>query len=148
MLGFARYLSTTLFNAYISAESEDEALVDFSEVCSGLSVLCGGSRDEKARAAFNLFDVNGTSIISLFDLSVYLTSVFRLLFWLRPAVQSQNRITAEELGVKTSREAFEEVGLADEDGLTFEQFKNWYEESGVDGDDDDEVRSRQERSRW
>ena len=138
MFEFAKYLSTTLFNSYISAESEDEELVDFSEICSGLSVLCGGSRDDKARAAFSLFDVNGTSTISLFDLSVYLTSVFRLRFWLRPAVQRQNRITAEELGVKTSREAFEEIGLADDDGLTFEQFKNWYEESGVEGEDGEE----------
>ena len=38
--------------------------VDFSELASGLSVLCGGSRDEKAEAAFALYDYNGDGYIS------------------------------------------------------------------------------------
>ena len=40
-------------------------VVDFTELASGLSVLCGGSRDDKVRAAFDLYDLNGDGFISL-----------------------------------------------------------------------------------
>ena len=54
--------------------------VDFSELASGLSVLCGGSRDEKAEAAFALYDYNGDGYISLEEMTRYLTSVFKVMY--------------------------------------------------------------------
>ena len=40
-------------------DQDGNGAVDFSELASGLSVLCGGSRDDKAAAAFSLYDYNG-----------------------------------------------------------------------------------------
>ena len=37
-------------------------VVDFTELASGLSVLCGGSRDDKVKAAFSLYDINGANV--------------------------------------------------------------------------------------
>ena len=50
--------------------------VDVAEFLSGLSVLVGGSRDDKIRAAFDLYDLNENGYISLNEFERYLVSVF------------------------------------------------------------------------
>ena len=59
---------------------DSSGAVDFSELASGLSVLCGGSRDDKAEAAFALYDYNGDGFISLEEMTRYLASVFKVMF--------------------------------------------------------------------
>ena len=49
----------------VSCVFSGNGVVDFTELASGLSVLCGGSRDDKVRAAFDLYDLNGDGFISL-----------------------------------------------------------------------------------
>merc|ERR1711871_164737 len=58
---------------------DSSGAVDFSELASGLSVLCGGTRDQKAEAAFALYDYNGDGFISLEEMTRYLTSVFKVM---------------------------------------------------------------------
>ncbi|GMH57775.1 hypothetical protein TrST_g2361 [Triparma strigata] len=132
---FTSYLGNELFSAFLSNEFPSEELIDFSEICSGVSVLCGGTRDEKAKAAFSLFDVNGTSSISQFDLSVYLSSVFKLLFWMNPEIGPTNGgVTPDLLGSKTAEEAFLELKISENHELSFDQFKDWYEDPGASGE--------------
>ena len=40
-------------------DTDGNGVVDFAELGSGLSVLCGGNRDSKVQAAFDLYDENG-----------------------------------------------------------------------------------------
>ena len=61
-------------------DTDGNGVVDFSELASGLSVLCGGSRDDKAKAAFSLFDYNGDGYISLEEMTRYLASVFKVMY--------------------------------------------------------------------
>ena len=49
-------------------DTDGNGVVDFQELACGLSVLCDGSRDDKAKAAFSLFDYNGDGYISFFFL--------------------------------------------------------------------------------
>lgn len=46
-------------------DSDGNGVVDFTEISSGVSVLCGGSRGDKVSAAFSLFDFNGDGFISM-----------------------------------------------------------------------------------
>ena len=59
-------------------DSDGDGSVDFSELASGLSVLCGGSADDKARSAFALYDYNGDGFISMEEMTRYLTAVFKV----------------------------------------------------------------------
>ena len=43
--------------------------VSFDEVASGLSIMAGGDRDEKVRAAFELYDINDDGFISFDEVS-------------------------------------------------------------------------------
>jgi len=133
---FKVYLANGLFDAYMledpggASESGDVELIDFSEVCSGISVLCGGKRDDKALAAFRLYDVEGLGVISLEDLSVYLSAVFKLLFWLQPKLQMEYKVEPEELGDVTAKESFEEMGVQESEGMSFKIFQEWYSKTG------------------
>lgn len=117
-------------------DSDGSGFVDFGELASGLSVLCGGTQQQKVRAAFALFDFNGDGVISLEEMTRYLTSVFKVLFQVSPPenMAALHGITPEELGQVTAQQAFQEADL-DEDGkLTLEGFTRWYEQPGGIGE--------------
>ena len=70
--------------------------VDLMEVVSGLTILCGDSQDEKAEATFRLYDYNGNGVISLEEMTGYLTSVFKIMYHAKEG-------TAEHMGVSATR---------------------------------------------
>ena len=83
-------------------------MVDYTELTSGLSVLCGGDRDDKVSAAFALFDVNGDGFITKDEMVTYLVSVFKLLYATQPDLETRIGVGPEELGQATALQAFEE----------------------------------------
>ena len=78
-----------LSKLYTLFDADGSGVVDFTELSSGLSVLCGGSRDEKARAAFNLYDYNGDGVISLDEMTRFLLSMFKVMYEAEPGTQER-----------------------------------------------------------
>lgn len=107
-------------------DTDRNGVVDFNELASGLSVLCGGSEADKVHAAFNLYDVNRDGYISLGEMRLYLTSVFKVLFEVDPENESRVGVSAEELGAITAEQAFAEADLDKDGRLSFEEFSQWY----------------------
>jgi len=93
-------------------------------------VLCGGSRDTKAAAAFALYDVNGDGTISSDEMTRYLTSVFNIMYAVEPGTEKKMGCSAAELALVTTQAAFKEAGLGDDGDMSFEMFQKWY--SGED----------------
>ena len=84
-------------------DADGNGVVDFTELSSGLSVLCGGNHDDKAASAFALYDFNGDGFIDESEMTSYLTSVFKVLFTVEPGAQdSVNGMSAEELARVTT----------------------------------------------
>ncbi|CAM9832819.1 unnamed protein product [Chrysoparadoxa australica] len=114
-------------------DADDSGYVSFDELASGLSVLCGGRRDDKVEAAFSLFDVKEEGRMTQAEMITYLTSVFKVLLEASPDVKIDTirKVSATQLAQATAEEAFEVAG-AGGDGdcncgyLTFEQFRDWY----------------------
>ena len=84
-------------------------MVDFIDLSSGLSVLCGGTRDERASAAFALYDYNDDGFITEDEMVRYLTSVFMVVYHAEPETKEQMGCSVEEL-VKVTAEYVEEAG--------------------------------------
>jgi Ca2+-binding EF-hand superfamily protein len=114
---------TRLFDVF---DVDGSGAVDFSELASGLSVLCGGSRDQKAEAAFALYDYNGDGFISLEEMVRYLTSVFKVMYETQPGTAERMGVSAEELAIVTGEQAFQDADLNHDGRLSFEEFRNWY----------------------
>ncbi|EGZ25194.1 hypothetical protein PHYSODRAFT_479256 [Phytophthora sojae] len=115
-------------------DKDNNGLVDFNELASGLSVLCGGSQTDKVRAAFNLYDVNHDGYISLGEMRLYLTSVFKVLFEVNPDSEARMGVTPEELGEITAEQAFVEADLDKDGRLSFSEFSEWYMQPKKVGD--------------
>ncbi|RLN71352.1 hypothetical protein BBJ28_00016818, partial [Nothophytophthora sp. Chile5] len=114
-------------------DTDSSGTVDFGELASGLSVLCGGTKDQKVEAAFSLFDFNGDGFISLDEMTRYLTSVFRVLFQVSPDTQSLG-VSPEELGEVTAQQAFAEADQDHDGQLTLKEFQHWYQQPGGIGE--------------
>ena len=114
-------------------DSNDDGVVDAAEFLSGLSVLVGGERDAKIRAAFDMYDYNKDGYISLSEFERYLVSVFTVLRESNPTVFEQEQTTPAELASATAHQCFEEADLNNDGSLSFVEFKNWYSKPGGSG---------------
>jgi Ca2+-binding EF-hand superfamily protein len=123
---------TQLFDLF---DADGNGVVDFTELGSGITVLCGGSRDEKARAAFELFDDNGDGLISLPEMVRYFTSVFTVMYTSGGNHGVPEGVSAEELALETAIQAFAEADTDSSGTLTWDEFKLWYSSSEESSDE-------------
>ena len=63
----AEVLLTHLFNLF---DLDGNGVVDAGELLAGLSVLCGGTRDDKVETAFMAYDLNHDGFVSLEEVRV------------------------------------------------------------------------------
>ena len=99
----------------------------------GLSVLCGGGRDEKAEAAFALCDYNGDGVITLDEMTRFLTSVFSVMYDAEPSTVETMVMGVEQLASVTASEAILEADLDHDGNLSFEEFQRWYSQMPGEG---------------
>nr|CCA18345.1 conserved hypothetical protein [Albugo laibachii Nc14] len=119
----AKIITTRLFHVFKPDEYET---IDFSELSSGLSVLCKGAQDAKLKAAFRLYDFNGDGFLSMGEMTRYLSSIFRVLYEIQPDMKSNTCVSPEELAVITAEQAFLQVKGDQQCQLTYENFLQWY----------------------
>lgn len=116
-----------LFNIF---DKDGNGVVDAAEFMSGLSVLASGDRDDKIRAAFDLYDTNRDGFISLNEMARYLTSVFSVIAETSPHIFQQHGVDPSELGKITARQCFQEADTDHDGHLSFEEFRRWYSKPG------------------
>lgn len=131
----AARLRVVLSHLFSLFDVNGDGMVDFTELSSGLSILCGGNRDDRIRAAFALYDFNGDGHISLEEMTQYLASVFRVMFATQPAVKDRVAVSPEELAVVTASQCFKDADLDSDGKLTWEEFRAWYQRTDLPGSD-------------
>jgi len=124
-----------LFNLF---DQDGNGSVNSNELRSGFSILCDGDPDTKAMAAFKLYDTNNDGILSKDEMISYLRSVFTVVYETKPEDVKELDVqdcTPSELAENTTNECFERLGIKSGNGLTFEQFRQWYDSTHDDDDD-------------
>ena len=124
----ATYVLARLYDIF---DRDGSGVVDFIELGAALSVLCGGSSVERARAAFDLHDVNGDGVITFEEMETHMLSVFKVAFASDPSVQVKARgLGPSDLARISTRRAFDDAD-ADRNGvLTWDEFKRWFVANG------------------
>ena len=114
-----------LFNLF---DEDNNGVVDFTELCVGLSTLCGGSIQDKASSAFALFDYDDNGVITLEEMTRYLTSIFKVAY-ATGAVGDRGAVDGcssyAELAERTANEVFAFADLDHDGNLTFDEFLRW-----------------------
>jgi len=116
-------LHDALFRAF---DANNDGVVTFEELLSGILVLCGGSRENKVKTAFDLFDRDANGSISLGEMEDYLTSVFRILYEVSPSTVASIDVSAEQLGKTTAAQCFEDIDINHDGQVTYDEFAQWY----------------------
>ena len=109
---------------------DENGIVDLAELASGISVLCGGTRDEKVKMSFDLFDLDHSGFITKDEMITYLTSIFTVLFETSPETRIAESTTPNELAKATTEQCFLDADLNKDGLLSFAEFKRWYALSG------------------
>ncbi len=105
-------------------------MVDSIELICGMSLLCQGTEDEKIKAVFDVFDVDGDGFISMDEMFKFLTSIFKVV--LTEGVMKTMREmgvdvdNAEDLASVTAMECFKQADLNGDGKLNVEEFKVWF----------------------
>jgi hypothetical protein len=73
-----------------------------------------------------LSDENGDGVISLEEMTKYLTSVYRVIYETVPGTGEQLGVSPEELAAATAQKCFEEADANGDGSLTLEEFKEWF----------------------
>ncbi|RHY65386.1 hypothetical protein DYB30_010989, partial [Aphanomyces astaci] len=122
-------LKATLDQLFIVFDADGNGVVDTKELAAGLSLLCGGTHQDKVQAAFSLYDTNGDGFISRDEMVAYLTSVFKVLLQTSPALQAQlHHVAPSQLAVATMSQAFATCDVNHDDKLSMEEFTAWYQQ--------------------
>merc|ERR1740115_197054 len=126
-------LPVVLGKMYELFDTNDDGVLDFTELGTGLTPLVGGTQDEKAKAAFDLYDYNGDGVISLDEMTRYLTAVFKVMYAAESGTEAKMGCDAGTLAMVTAEQAFKGADLNHDGKLSFGEFQNWYSstQSGV-----------------
>eukprot|EP00752_Nemacystus_decipiens_P007742 g6921.t1 len=116
-----------LFDAF---DVYNEGDVDFFEFTSALSVLCGGTREEKMHSIFNLFHHGERGWITTRDIATYTTSAFRAMYKLQPCLDGEVGITPEALGNVTASKMIEEMSANGDGRISPRDFGWWLSDEG------------------
>ena len=73
-----------MHEVFLLFDKDNNGTIDMMELCSGISMMCQGSEDEKIQAVFVCFDADGNGLISQDEMYVFLNAVFKVV--LTPAV--------------------------------------------------------------
>lgn len=112
-----------LYNIF---EKNNSGVIDYVELCCGLSPLCGDTMGEKAVNTFELFIVfNGYNGFTRKTMEIYLTSIFRLMYSLEPNKIIED-ISPELLAKITTSSEWKRLGMKRNETMSLEDFKNWY----------------------
>ena len=102
-------LCGALGGLYDMFDGNGNGVVDFTGLSSGLSDLCGVTRDERASAAFALYDYNDDGFITEDEMVRYLTSVFKAVYQAEPETEEQMGCSAKSWS-RSRQSMLKEVG--------------------------------------
>lgn len=128
--GKAAPAATVMQEVFNLFDKDGNGKMDMMELCSGLSMMCQGSEDDKIQAVFACFDADGNGLISQDEMFVFLSSVFKVV--LTPAVMASLadcgvQITGpEDLANVTTTECFAQADVDKDGQLSVEEFKSWF----------------------
>ena len=136
-------LRVLISGLYDQFDINHDGTVSIPELMSGITILCGGNIEDKCRTAFSLYDLNGDQVISLDEMTQYLTSVFRVVYHIDNEKGERAGVDAETLATETARDAFDSSDLDDDGNMTFSDFRKWYL-SAIDEGNEDETKQEGE----
>ena len=115
-----------IFELFDALDRDGNASLTQSEL-GGLILLCGGDATAKARAAFGLYDKDGSSALSPDELLEYLTATFKLMIRTRPDVTAQHgKMDPDHIARACVKEIFSVFDKDKNNRIDLDEFVSYY----------------------
>jgi Ca2+-binding EF-hand superfamily protein len=114
----------TIFNVF---DADGSGSVDQVEMGPGLAIVCAGSMEQRARAAFATVDADNSGFVSAREMADYFTSMFKVVLRLNPGLETGLSGSVEDLAAATARECFAAADINLDNQLSFDEFHTWYQ---------------------
>jgi len=121
--GDLKHILNSLFEFF---DLDGNGTVDVNEIMVGLSIICGGSLDDKMRVAFDLIDEDDDGEITWEEMNKYLGNLFRVLYENNPELFAITGIPFDHLAACTANLCFSEADINNDGTLTFSEFAKWF----------------------
>ena len=131
-------VDTVLSSVFDAFDRDGNGVVDFTELATGLTLLCGGDRATRLRAAFALYDHNRDGYVTKDDMRRYLTSLLTLTLSADgngdgngdgdgsgSGSDDDVHASAEELAFAATENCFRDADLNYDGRLSFAEFAAW-----------------------
>lgn len=102
--------------------------LDAEEIANCLSLMCGGTINEKIFAAFNLFDANDSMTLSFDELNKFIKCVFQIFYQLKGTDDGTiwDQVQMQKLTLATAEKCFSDNKLVKGKGeVNYTQFLQW-----------------------
>ena len=169
-------LRVLISGLYDQFDVNNDGMCSTVEMISGLTILCGGDVEEKAKIAFDLYDTDRSGTISREEMQIHLKSVFRVVYHTDTQMAerkfslslsfsfsamhfkqnipntSGTGVDVNVLSEETTRHAFENADLNPDGTMSYDAFRQWYlttaaqEEEESKQENDNEEEGKSEES--
>jgi Ca2+-binding EF-hand superfamily protein len=110
---------------FLTFDRDGNGVVDLGEIFCGVSLLCAGSKGEKLKAAFDLFDESGDGFMQFEELVRYLEAIFTLTL---QGMRAEIKVPVDHLARATAKNCFRMHKQDIFTGkLSFEMIKEWHD---------------------
>lgn len=109
-------------------DTNGDGVVNMTELVSGLSVLCSGTKDDKLAASFRLFDEDGDGFITKLEMTRYLAAVFRVLFGASPDTATAVGVSPEVLADVTATDVLSKADTDKDGRISLDEFRVWWQD--------------------
>jgi len=107
-------------------DSNQNGILDVAELGTGLGLLCGGTKPEKMKAGFDLYDENSNSQLDFREASNLMSGFFKIIKSGSP--QSFKQYSAQQFGTAMAYRMFEDLKVNPDNEINFSQFQDWLDQ--------------------
>jgi len=122
-------MKTSFDDVFESFDYDKSGKLDCEEIANCLSLMCGGSINEKIYAAFSMFDVNNTMTLSFDELNKFIKCVFQIFDQIKNKNSPEGiwtSIDVNKLTLATTEKCFLDNRVVKGKGeINYTQFMSW-----------------------
>lgn len=118
-------MSDLIGNLFLIFDKDGDGVVDLGEIFCGISLLCAGSKGEKLKAAFDLFDESCDGFMQFEELLRYFEAIFTLTLH---GMQAETKVPIDKLARATAKNCFKSYNQDIFTGkLSYYMIKEWHD---------------------
>ena len=123
--GQKKLRKSSLVKVFQFMDEDKNGKVELIELAKGLTILCGGSMQDKIEGAFMLFDYNNSETLDFEELTSMLSVVYKVFFQNRKGFEKTANVEPGELADIVGQKCFNDLDIQPSGEVHLQPFLEW-----------------------